>query len=131
MKFVSFVELSDDVDELLELLSQAESLRTQAENELKLRDSEKRLIKDKLKKLRGEQKALRVSDHAIVRYLERCIGIDVEACKAEMLLKVPYDELFSNYEPVFSALSEDNKLQFVIRDNLIVSVTPINNKEDK
>ena len=52
VKFVSFLELSNDPNELLELLSQCESLNVQAENELKLRRSERDLIKSKLRKVR-------------------------------------------------------------------------------
>lgn len=129
MKFVSFIELSDDTDELLEFLSQAESLNTQAETELKLRRAERDLIKKKLKKIRGDQKHLRISDHAIVRYLERVCKIDIEACKQEILSKLPND-LYTSVEPVFVTLSDDHSLQYVIRDNLIISVTPNQNATD-
>lgn len=122
VKFVSFLKLTDDVDELLELFSQSESLNVQAENELKLRRSERDLIRAKLKKLRNTPSDFRVSDHAIVRYLERVVGIDVEACKQEMLSKLPKELKFAN--PVQFVKISDDGLQYVIRDNLIISVTP-------
>lgn len=124
MKFVSFVELTDNVDELLELLAQAESLHTQAQNEQKLRQSERILIKDKLKVLRKRYEEPHISDHAIVRYLERVSGIDIAACKREMLDKLPKDfKVSENVE--FVNVTEANNLRYVIRDNLIISVTPI------
>lgn len=122
VQFVSFVELTNDVGELLELLSQAESLNVQAENELKLRRSEIQLIKAKLKKVRNEQKETHVSDHAIVRYLDRIVGIDIEACKKDMLAKLPKG--FNPHSEIeFVKISVDG-LQYVMRDNLIISVTP-------
>ena len=127
VKFVSFLELTDDVGELLELLSQAESLNVQAENELKLRRSEIDLIKAKLKKVRGEQKETHISDHAIVRYLDRVIGMDIDACKKDMLAKLP-EGFTPNPEIEFVSIAVDG-LQYVMRDNLIISVTPITPKE--
>lgn len=122
VKFVSFVELTNDVDELLELFSQAESLNVQAEHELKLRRLERELIKRKLKMVRGNQKITHVSDHAIVRYLDRVIGIDIEACKRDMLAKLPKD--FTPDEKVEFVKIPVDGLQYVMRDNLIISVTP-------
>lgn len=122
VKFVSFIELSDDVDELLELFSQAESLRIQAENELKLRQSERTLIKNRLKVVRQRYDKPHISDHAIVRYLERVTGIDIDACKNEMLEKLPQD--FDHSSKVEFVKIVNEGLQYVIRDNLIISVTP-------
>lgn len=127
VKLVSFIELSEDIDELLELFSQSESLTVQAEAELKLRRTERELIKLKLKKCRQDKTDLRVSDHAIVRYLERVVGMDIEACKKEMVAKLPKD--FSIGDPVEFVKISGKELQYVIRDNLIISVTPIGEKE--
>lgn len=123
VKFVSFLKLTDDVDELLELFSQSESLNVQAENELKLRRTERDLIRAKLKKLRNTPSNFRVSDHAIVRYLERVVGLDIEACREEMLSKLPGDLAGAN--PVQFIKILDGGLQYVVRDNLIISVTPV------
>ena len=127
VKFVSFVELSDDIDELMELLSQSESLVAQAHNEQVLRVSERKLIKDKLRKLRQDLPELRISDHAIVRYLERVTGMDIDACKSEILSKLPSD-LKRSDDPVIVTVNDTDNLSFVIRDNLIISVTPIGEK---
>lgn len=121
----SFIELSDDMDELLELHSQSLSLNVQAETELKLRRSEMDLIKAKLKKVRQSNSELLVTDHAVVRYLERVTGLDIEACKKEMLSKLPKD-----YQPspeVELVDVEAKNLCYVIRDNLVISVTPASN----
>lgn len=123
VKFVSFLELSNDPNELLELLSQCESLNVQAENELKLRRSERDLIKSKLRKVRTNIDEITVSDHAVVRYLERVTGLDIMTCKKEMLSKLP--KTLSLEEPVeFIQITADG-LHYVIRDNLIISVTPL------
>lgn len=122
MKFTSFLELSNNQDELLELLGQSESLNAQAENELSLRKNERNLIRRKLKKVRQNAVDLHITDHAVVRYLERVVGVDVEACKKEMLSKLPKD-LQPSDKVEFVKISADG-LQYVIRDNLIISVTP-------
>lgn len=120
---VKFIDLTDDVDELLELHSQALSLRDRATNELNLRKSEIALIKNKLKVARANLVGdLMVSDHAVVRYLERVTGLDIDACKKELLSKLSDDYVRTEgFE--FTKIEGDN-MQFVIRDNLIVSVTP-------
>lgn len=127
VQFVSFLELTDDPDELMELLSQCESLNVQAENELKLRRSERDLIKSKLKKVRTNQEEIRVSDHAVVRYLERITGLDIPACKKEMLSKLP--KTLKLEEPVEFIQITAEGLHYVIRDNLIISVTPLKELE--
>lgn len=120
---VKFIEIADDVDELIELHSQAMSLKSRATNELNLRKSELALIKNKLKVARANSSELMVSDHAVVRYLERVTGLDVDACKAELLSKMPANpKRTEGFE--FTKIEGDN-MQYVIRDNLIVSVTPI------
>lgn len=126
VRFVSFLELSDNAGELLELLGQSESLNAQAENELKLRRTERDLIKSKLRKVRADLTELTVSDHAIVRYLERMVGVDIEACKQEMLSKLPKD--LSLADPVEFVQVTADGLHYVIRDNLIISVTPLKEK---
>lgn len=123
-RFVSFVELSNDTDELMELLSQAESLNAQAETELKLRRQERQLIKTRLKKVRGELPELTITDHAVVRYLERVKGVDVREIKNEILSKLPPDIKKSD-DPIIVSLNDSDDLRFVIRDNLIISVTPV------
>lgn len=128
VKFVSFIELSEDTDELMELLAQSESLFTQAQNELKLRRGERQLIKDKLKKVRQNLPELTITDHAIVRYLERVKGLDMKACKQEMLSKLPPNIEKSN-DPIIVTVNNHDNLSFVIRDNLIISVTPIKELE--
>lgn len=128
VRFVSFIELSNDSDELMELLAQSESLYAQAHAEIELRRQERQLIKDKLKKIRRSLPVLRISDHAIVRYLERVSGIDIEACKKEILSKLP-DNIEKSDDPVIVTVNSHNNLNFVIRDNLIISVTPTEAKE--
>ena len=125
VKFTSFLELSNDPNELLQLLSQAESLNVQAEDEMKLRRAERELIKRKLRQVRKNLSEMQVSDHAIVRYLERVTGIDIAACKREILSKVPPEmQPPVQADPVEFVKLKDNDLYFVIRDNLIISVTP-------
>lgn len=126
IKFVSFIGLTDDVDELLELLSQADSLNVRAENELKLRKSERTLITDKLKVVRQRSAEPHITDHAIVRYLERVVGMDIESCKKDMLSKLPEDFRPSSKTEFVNILVDG--LRYVVRENLIISVTPIEPK---
>lgn len=122
MQLVSFIDLSNDPDVLIELLGQADSLHDQARDELLLRKSEKKLIKEKLKVVRQQYSEPHISDHAVVRYLERVVGIDIKGCKTEMISKLPKDFVPS---PLIKFVKlESNGLQYVVRDNLIISVTP-------
>lgn len=121
MTLEDFIELTDDEHELIELLGHAHSLEAIAANVVKLRKTEANLIRAKLKKIRGEQKTIQVSDHAIVRYLERVTGMDVEALRKEMIAQIPDNYQFSEaveYIPV------DNGQQYIIRDGLVITVSP-------
>lgn len=121
---VSIIELTDDQDELIELLSDAVSLRTLAENDVKFRAAEIALIKSKLKKLRSAQQTLRVTDHAIVRYLERKTKMDMKALRAELLGKLAHDFNPDAKEDIVEEIHTEG-LRYVIRDNLIITVTAI------
>src|ERR1039458_6569248 len=91
LKLVDVLGLTDDESELLELLSSAESLTTRATKELKFRQAEKDLIRQKLKSVRLNATDVRVTDHALIRYLERVVGVDIAALREEMLKKIPAD----------------------------------------
>ncbi len=118
-----FIRLTDDEEELLDLLSVAHSLQAKAEAEMRLRRRETNLIQNKLKVVRNAKPDLQITDHAIVRYLQRVLGYDVEGIRKEMLTKVPSDYLKS-VEPGFLKIDVDG-FQYVIRDNIIISVVPV------
>lgn len=128
-KIHEIIEFTNDENEVVELLKEAESIVAQTERELNLRRAERLLVRDKLKAIRGHATELSVTDHAIVRYLERMQGIDVEAIKKEMIGLVPEgyakDES-GQYVDIIDV--GDDGLSFVIRDNLIITVRPSDEK---
>src|SRR5690349_3190684 len=117
------VDLTDDKDELIELLSNADGLQKMAQRDLNYRNAEVRLIRDKLKKVRQNTLEVAVTDHAIVRYLERVVGMDISALRADMLSKIPEDFAWSD-RVEFVNIDVDG-MRYVLRDRLIISVTPI------
>lgn len=48
-----------------------------------------------LKRLEDGESALRLSDHALLRYLERVKGLDLDALRAEMLSKTLEDKIIA------------------------------------
>src|ERR1039458_5626176 len=120
LKLVDVLGLTDDESELLELLSSAESLTTRATKELKFRQAEKDLIRQKLKSVRLNATDVRVTDHALIRYLERVVGVDIAALREEMLKKIPAD--FRWTDDIEYVNLEINDLIYVVRDRLIITV---------
>lgn len=74
---------------------------------------------NKLKKLRKSQNLV-ISDHAMVRYLERCEGVDIEAIENKLLST----ELLSYYKNLGDGTYPINegKLRVVIKNGVIVTI---------
>lgn len=124
---VEYIRLTDDEEELLDVLSVAHSLEANAEATLNLRRKEVALINARLRKVRGENPSLQITDHAVVRYLERVVGLDIDSVRKDMIAKVPEDHTYDS-TPGFIKIDVDG-LQYVIRDNIIISVIPTKPKE--
>lgn len=129
MKLEEVLNLTDDPDELLELLSNSDSLIARSKKELEFRQVEKNLLRKRLKQVAASTESVRATDHAIIRYLERVVGMDIEALKKEMVSKIPTDFEWSDDTDFVQLLDKDD-MQYVLRDRLIISVCPIGKKDE-
>lgn len=127
-QMVEVINLTDDEDELIDLIADSNSMCKQAQNDLLYRQAEMRLIKTKLKKVREKSEGVRVTDHAMVRYLERVIGMDIEALRADILSKIPSDYDWKDTRVEYLNIDVGD-LRYVMRDKLVITVTPIRPKE--
>lgn len=57
-------------------------------------------LKQELRRRRGKQERPFVSDHAIVRYLERIEGLDIEAVRDFILTSIPISEEISEHNSI-------------------------------
>lgn len=67
-----------------------------------------------------KEKELRVSEHAILRYLERKEGIDIKEIKEKILspwVRTCHEQLGSGKFPL-----KDNDLKAIIKDNVVVTI---------
>lgn len=68
-----------------------------------------------------------ISDHAVVRYLERVKGLDIEAIKKEMMP----DKLRAMIDTLVSGKFPTEEFTAVVKDKLVITVvTPKNQTED-
>lgn len=70
----------------------------------------------RLEKL-GPNDAVKVSDHAVVRFLERAMGIDINSVRAEIARLVPVDKLETD-----RVIYIRGGLQFLMSENNIVTI---------
>lgn len=61
---------------------------------------------------------LEISDHAVVRYLERVEGIDIEQIKTKIKGTIPAIEDFEN----MAYLKDGHR--FIVKNNKVITVTP-------
>lgn len=82
-------------------------------------------IKNKIKKVEDNSNIM-ISDHAILRYLERVMGIDIEMIKKEILpekSKQTIQTLGNGTYPI------NNKYKIVVKNNTIVTITELHKGE--
>lgn len=88
-------------------------------------DKKKKLeqIKEEIKKLNVTSPEPIVSEHALIRYLERVKGINMEAIKKEMLTE---RVVLAINQVGNCKISNGNGLKYVVKDHTIVSVVDEN-----
>jgi len=99
-----------------------EKLRDQSKNiKIQIRDEERKLLraKEKIKVLTEKSKDPIISDHAIIRYLERVKGLDLSEIKQSILndkLKTMISTLGNGKFPCddFTAIVKDNQVITII-----------------
>ena len=81
-------------------------------------------IDSKINILRSIPDETRVSDHAVIRYLERVMGINVDDLLRKNILT---DEVKAKINKVGDCkIPIDNEMYIIVRNNTIVSIVPIN-----
>ena len=123
----SYLEIAKDLKQLRTKLKtlEKENLDISIEidvvrKNLQLEDSIYYAISDKLRLFKNQKEPV-VSEHAILRYLERVEGVDIEAIKQKILspkVREYIDTLVSGNFP----LEENNKIMIRVKNRVVVSV---------
>lgn len=66
-----------------------------------------------------EQASIQISDHAVLRYLERVKGVDIEAVKAEMM---PSDKAVAAAREMGEARIKKRNFLLVVVNDVVVTV---------
>jgi len=115
-------ELSTQVTDLSERLEKLEVEARPLREQLGNIDRTKHKLSEQLKEIRNKVDALkkepRVSDHAVVRYLERIYGFSFEDVRKELLTPVVIAAMAAGVDTVKTA-----KGKLKIRENCVVTVT--------
>lgn len=93
----------------------------------KLQSAERNLgkIKEEIKKLKHGNKVI-VSEHAMLRYIERVLGIDLKEIEERILT----DEVKEQYKIVGNGKFPINdEFKVIIRDNVVVTITDNDSKK--
>lgn len=85
----------------------------------KLRNSAANIERSEAKLKAAQTKGLKISDHAIVRYFERMLGINVEGLLTEIVPEEHLDTALT-----FSGNLDVGTHYLVIKNNTLVTVTP-------
>jgi len=99
-------------------------------SELKILRSRRQAYQERLNKINNVE--LTVSDHALIRYMERVLNIDVESVRQE--IQKSANPLFNKLKVdcQIPARNEHGKFKVIIKHNNIVSVIPgCGSKDDK
>lgn len=101
-------KLEKQIEETDEIIEGLEAQQEKNRKRLKV-------LKETLKNIEGPERCVRVSDHALLRYLERNKGIDVEAVRREIrdqLIEIEITDVDMKYNG------------FIIRNNTAVTYFP-------
>lgn len=82
---------------------------------------ELREIEDELEMLERKKGKVAVTDHAVVRYLERVAGVDIDAVKREIQELVPSRK---GLEGIDTLNVFKGPIKLVVKDNIVVTVAP-------
>jgi hypothetical protein len=109
--------------ELQTQITKLDSEITAIRNELSLRNQELKLKQSYIKNLRdklalSKKGATKVSEHAILRYLERVRGISTTSIQDEILTP----EVKKMVETLGNGTYPNGDFQVVIKDNVVVTV---------
>lgn len=83
-------------------------------------------IDHEIQKLKAKQRDLVISEHAILRYLERVWGMDIEAIKQEMVPPTAREAIRALGNGLFPA----GKHKIRVRDGVVVTVTSKEGERD-
>jgi hypothetical protein len=104
--------------------SEAEVIKMEIDNKIKELEVKNKIIFDLKSKIKTYEASAKlnpkVSEHALLRYLERVKGIDIKSCEQEILNKKVL-EMIETLGGNGSFPNENFKL--VMKDNVVVTIT--------
>lgn len=114
-------ELKEVKKELEELHLEMKSLGNQMNDKKSVAGNLRKKLKDAEK-----AKKIHITDHALLRYIERILGIDVEQIRNEILTEETRYQVFVLGDGKYPV---NNDHYVIIRDNALITVYPINDAE--
>jgi hypothetical protein len=123
------ISLKELQSQLVKRKAEAQALQfeiAQKQKELSLKEKNIKTLFEKIESLNSNSTKLKVSEHSLLRYLERVKGLDLKAVEQEML----NDQRLIQATSVLGGNGTfpfDGKYQYVIRNNVIVTVKDPNN----
>ncbi len=100
--------ISSEIDKEMQVLNQRKS------RESKLLTA----ILNEIKRLKGLDRKLIVSEHAMLRYIERVMGVNLEEIKQEIL----NDEVSNNIKKLGNGTYPVEEYKIVVKDGVVVTV---------
>ena len=79
-------------------------------------------VHDKIESLKTVNPDLTISEHAILRYLERVLGVDIEGIKKEIICDALRSAVSSLGDGTYPILNTPKKAQCVVKNNHIITI---------
>lgn len=118
------ISLKELQSQLVKKRAEAQALQleiSQKQKELTVKEKNIQNLTERIGSLNANSSKIKASEHSILRYLERVKGLDLKAVEQEMLA----DDKLIQATSVLGGNGTfpfDGKYQFVIRNNVIVTV---------
>ncbi|HCB1595204.1 TPA: hypothetical protein MYP09_001418 [Citrobacter farmeri] len=100
-----------------EIITNKEEIKLK-QKELSVKESKKKELQERLDELRSSSTEPIVSEHAILRYLERVEGLNIEEVKAKILT----DKVKAQINFAKSCEINNSQYKIVVKNNVIVTI---------
>lgn len=116
-------EVVADIKKLkAELAEQSQILFTLSEQQ-DLRKKKLEKLEAELERCNKQERGITVTDHAIVRYIDRVLGINIEDIKKEITPKYIQENAEGMWDTQVPVVSNGKDCRVVIRDGHVVTIT--------
>lgn len=113
-------QLQSQIAQLQKKLDSLKQSRGNLDNEISTTVSKLQRVEQDLKRISHESKEPVVSEHAIIRYLERVKKIDIEQIKREILT----DDIKKYIEKLNSGKFPEKNFMAVVRKKIVITIIP-------